>query len=723
MNSNAYCQPQALVATGRIRFHALMLALLSMFFATLAFGGTDGKDILSADERAWLEKNQPRIVLAVETGYAPFVFIGANGQATGLAHDYMRLIEQKLGVQFRQRKFSSLDEIFQKVRGGEVQIVNAVTSTPDRIKFLSMTAPYVSVPNVIIVSKEQSGQITEGKLAGLKVSMVKSYAVTEHLAKRGLHFIPDLVPDDLTALLNVSFGRSDAAVLDLATASYLISEKGIANLRMAGEVAYDIRLSIATPLDEPMLYGILKKGLDAVSDTERQEIKNRWINISKGQDIYQDRRFWEILGSVLAVVVVAITLILIWNRMLRQQVAVRTRALERTNRLFATLSETNKAIARIRDRNELLQAACHAAVELGKLKMAWIALRDPRTGHLELAASCGLPEGRQDISGGTLCEACLNNEAPVGGNDCKHGPSAPWSEHAALPECGSLSCCRLYQGGHHLGVLMLCAGEPDFFDETALSVVNEMATDLSLAIVSLDRDQMLIQQSRLAAMGEMIGNIGHQWRQPINALTLLLANLKDAYEFNELTRESLDGTVKHGQQLIQRMSSTIDDFRNFFRPNKTKQTFRASDGVEEAIKLVRESFKDKAIEIELNKIGEPCIVTGYPNEFAQVVLNALSNAKDAIIEKKVRGKVRIGFEQGTETATVSILDNGGGIPEANLPKVFDAYFTTKEEGTGIGLYMSRMIMDNMGGEIAIRNAGDGVEVLLTLPLADDSTPG
>ena len=234
---------------------------------------------------------------------------------------------------------------------------------------------------------------------------------------------------------------------------------------------------------------------------------------------------------------------------------------------------------------------------------------------------------------------------------------------------------------------------------------------------NMEHERLLIQQARLAAMGEMIGNIAHQWRQPINALALVLSDLKDAYEYRELDKEYLDTAVAKGQKMIQGMSSTIDDFRNFFRPNKVKQRFRACDSVEEAIKLVSHSFKNSNIEIEVEKCGAGCDVMGYPNEFAQVVLNALSNARESILGKSLRGKVLIRVSAGADTATVAIRDNGGGVPDEILGKVFDPYFTTKEKGTGIGLYMSKMIMDHMDGEITIRNVEGGAEVLLVLPLA------
>jgi len=271
--------------------------------------------------------------------------------------------------------------------------------------------------------------------------------------------------------------------------------------------------------------------------------------------------------------------------------------------------------------------------------------------------------------------------------------------------------------------------------EADLRQINETLEQRVAEEVAKNRakDHLMIQQSRLVAMGEMIGNIAHQWRQPINAVTLILENIKDAYEYNELNKEFLDKAVENGQRIIQRMSATIDDFRRFFKPNKEKQKFRVCDGVEDAIEMVGRSFQSHNVEISLVKSGEPCDVMGYPNEFAQVVLNALTNAKDAIVGKnggsqglatscqtrKIAGKVHIRVEKGTDTASVSIRDNGGGIPEEILDKVFDPYFTTKESGSGIGLYMSKMIMGNMGGGIIVHNVEDGVETLLTLPLAKE----
>jgi len=284
--------------------------------------------ILTSDEQRWLMENQSRIVMAVETGYAPFMFLDAHSQPMGLAYDYIRLIETKIGFEFKQMRFSSLNDIFEKVRNGEVQIVNAVTETPARNQFLTFTNAFIVVPNVILARKDYSGPVHEENLSGLTVSLVRSYAVTEYLRKKGLVPASDLVSDDFTALLNVSFGRSDAAVIDLATASYLISKNGITNLQVVGEIAFDIRLAIATPINELILYGILQKGLSAITDGERQKIQKRWINISN-QNMLFDWRFLIVVGCVFLVILITIAFVSIWNRMLRRQVKERTNELEK----------------------------------------------------------------------------------------------------------------------------------------------------------------------------------------------------------------------------------------------------------------------------------------------------------------------------------------------------------------------------------------------------------
>jgi len=257
--------------------------------------------------------------------------------------------------------------------------------------------------------------------------------------------------------------------------------------------------------------------------------------------------------------------------------------------------------------------------------------------------------------------------------------------------------------------------------EEALHLLNETLEQRVREEVEKNRekDLLLVQQSRLAAIGEVIHNVAHHWRQPLSAVSLVLANLKDTYEFGELDRAYLDQEVALGQQLIQGMSATIDRFRSFFTADGEKQSFRVCDEVDEAVGLLGPAFKSANIEIEFEHCREAHSISGYPGDFARVVLSVLTNARDAIVKKNGTGKIHIAAEQRGKMATVSISDNGGGIPAEALSKIFDPYFTTHESGTGLGLYLAKTIMDHMGGTIAIRNRGDGAEVLLALPLEEN----
>ncbi len=227
---------------------------------------------------------------------------------------------------------------------------------------------------------------------------------------------------------------------------------------------------------------------------------------------------------------------------------------------------------------------------------------------------------------------------------------------------------------------------------------------------SRKNEQLLIQQSRQAAMGEMIGNIAHQWRQPLNALGLVLQNIHFAYQMDELNDEFMQNSIDKGKKLTKSMSKTIDDFRNFFKPNKIKENFNLSLVIKNTIELLEASYNNNNITLK-TELDESIVIEGYPSEFSQVILNILSNAKDALIEhKKHNRQVFIKLIQEDTNVFITIEDNAGGIPEDIITKIFDPYFTTKEEGkgTGIGLYMSKMIIENnMSGKISVQNEENG----------------
>jgi len=239
---------------------------------------------------------------------------------------------------------------------------------------------------------------------------------------------------------------------------------------------------------------------------------------------------------------------------------------------------------------------------------------------------------------------------------------------------------------------------------------------------NMEHEHLLLQQSRMAAMGEMISNIAHQWRQPLNTLGILLFNIRDAYLHNELDIGYLDQAVENGNRLVQKMSMTVSDFCNFFRPDQAICAFSAQEKIREVLVLVESSFQHSHISIHLD-VQQDLMLTGYPNECSQVLLNLLSNAKDAILKQHppISGRVDIGITEQDSLGCISVRDTGGGIPADILDRIFDPYFSTKERGRGIGLYMSKMVIEhNMNGSITAKNINDGAEFRVCIPLAKDA---
>ncbi len=227
----------------------------------------------------------------------------------------------------------------------------------------------------------------------------------------------------------------------------------------------------------------------------------------------------------------------------------------------------------------------------------------------------------------------------------------------------------------------------------------------------MNKDSMLISQSRQVLTGEMVSNISNQWKQPLNSLSMIIQTIKDSYDYMELTSEKLNEKVRLSVELIEYLARTIDDFRDYFRPGKQTQLFDLGILIEKTINLVEYSFEADMVRIELD-LADGCYVTGYPNEYSQAFLNLLINAREIIKERNIadpqrRVVVRLFQEKGRNVVTVE--DFAGGISEENLGKIFEPYFTTKKEkGTGVGLFMTRNIIEkNMNGKLTAVNTSKG----------------
>ncbi|MBD3830462.1 MAG: PAS domain S-box protein [Arcobacter sp.] len=234
-----------------------------------------------------------------------------------------------------------------------------------------------------------------------------------------------------------------------------------------------------------------------------------------------------------------------------------------------------------------------------------------------------------------------------------------------------------------------------------------------------EKQKLLFWQSRMASLGQMLGNIAHQWRQPLTELNLTLFNMKKA-SLNK-DEKKVEELYKESKNLISGMSSTIEDFTNFFNPLKEKKSFEIKDVINEVLTILRKVIEQEEIKIKVD-VPINYKVLGVSNELAQVLINLIQNSKDAFRQNEIKDKnifIRLKEKKNLDKKSVilEIEDNAGGIKEENLDSIFEPYFTTKHksQGTGLGLFMSKMIIEkSLEGTLSHRNSKNGSIFTITI---------
>ena len=235
-------------------------------------------------------------------------------------------------------------------------------------------------------------------------------------------------------------------------------------------------------------------------------------------------------------------------------------------------------------------------------------------------------------------------------------------------------------------------------------------------IENAKKDRLIIHQARLAELGEMIGNIAHQWRHPLTRLSLVLQNINAFSKKEKLSKEKLNEMIKVANEQIFFMSDTIDNFKDFYKPSSENDYFKLKDAYKKVMHIIGYDLKHKNIKI-IYKENCNVEIYGDVNQISQVLMNLISNAKDALIENSISNpKIEITIECLEEGYSIKISDNAGGIKKENLDKIFEPYFSTKSHGTGIGLYMVASIIESkFNGSINVENQDNGALFIIKIP--------
>ncbi len=334
-------------------FRVILLVLFLLCFLTVGFvnSSSDSKKLVfSAEEQTWLAAH-PVIRIAPDPDFPPIEFIDKDGHYRGIAADFIHLLEKKLPLKFEIILLKNWDEVVKQAKTRQIDMFGAAAPTPDRLKYMDFTRPYVEFPAVVLVRNSADDFPILSELQGKSVAVVSNYADHEYM-KRVYPDIPlEVMPDISAGLRQVSFGKIDAMVLNIASAAYYIQKDGINNLQVTQDTDFIFDLSFAVRGDWPILRSILEKGMMALSPAEKKAVLDRWVSLGK--------KSWQpspllVISVVSILLLLVLAFIVLWNRSLQRQVA------ERTAELQAELGERIQA----EKEKERLQMEVHRAKKM-----------------------------------------------------------------------------------------------------------------------------------------------------------------------------------------------------------------------------------------------------------------------------------------------------------------------------------------------------------------------
>lgn len=669
-----------------------LLALLLASGASLADGRAE---LLNQEEGEWLRSLSEPIIVGTEANYRPYAYLNDDKAFEGIAADYLRLLEDRLEIGFVVHEYETFADMLDAAKKRHIDIIPFIVASEERGAYLNFTQPVFEARDRILVRSETRGTLQIDDLAGLRVGVIEGYVAEAEVREEYPDLQLVLLPNEPTALRELSLGMLDALIIDIGVASYYIQQDGISNLRVAGEFGEVGLQTFATRNDWPILNSILGKGLASISAEEHEIIRLRWISIG-GVDPRELDRLWKQLIIVVSVIGVLIAGILFWNFTLRRLVTRRTVELERE------LGE--------RRRVEAVKERLAVAVE----QSAEYVLIIDTSGNIEYANLAFLEaNGVKSLQGRRLHSMTIGDargKVIRALRDIRD--SGVWRDRVDLERArkGAMKVSMTIAPIHN------AAGEIDGYVVTARDITNEEQLEARLR-----------QREKLSALGTLANGIAHDFN---NLLVPILGYVDLIRMESSATVSSYLDAITEASQRARDLVQRILIFGRGGGGEKVPLDLRFE--VEDAIAFVRSLLPTTiAVEADLQKCAA---IMGDRTQIQQILLNLCTNASDAMAEEG--GVLTIKVEQYTQGEDVeglhkdlapgnyvllTVSDTGMGMDDTTKSRVFDPYFTDKQrgKGTGLGLAIVHGIVRGHGGVIhAESEPGLGTDIRIYFPTVD-----
>jgi len=614
-------------------------------------------------EIEWM-KNNP-IITYSEVNWKPLSII-ENNQMNGIMGSFLNLVESRTGLEFKFVPSDSWSQVLDKFRDKQIDIVPGVSNSPQERAYGNLSKRYAQYPMVIVTNNNITYLNDLKDLKNKTIAVPKYYTSYNYI----INNYPDIKLIETKtiqeALLLVEEKQADAFVGHIATSIYYLSELFLENLKISGTTNFNFEHYYLIQKDNPILLSIVNKVFDSITALERKEIYSKWIQITNTQETIDYTL--SILVTIFSFIIISI--IIISNSKLKKEIFKRKELHDRfeyaVDNALCGYWEWNLTNSNLKVSKGWKQHLGYDSKDIISTAKDFISLL-----HIDDRANV---------------EKTIDNYLTNKSNtyDTIFRMRHKDGKYMWIKALGILNVSNNIFYGFHADI-----------------------SDLKkLEKKEIEHQKNLLEQMKLASMGEMIGNIAHQWRQPLAVISMNANNLKADILLDMIDKDTFSASADNISLQTNQLSTTIDDFKNFIKGDREKKDFHLLTVINRFLSLIDGSIKSNEITIIQNYDNE-IEINGYENELIQCFMNIYNNAKDALIKNQIKSKYLFITTLNEENqVTISFKDNGLGIPEDIITKIFEPYFTTKhkDQGIGLGLHMTyNLIVDGMKGNIQVSN--------------------
>ena len=661
----------------------------------LIFKEKADKVILNKKEKEWIDKHP--VVKFSETDWKP-LFSFKDDKQEGIIADYLNLISQKTNIKFRYIASNSWQNVLDKFKKREIDILpgNKYLLFNKDIGLLSNV--YKTYPMVIITNSKYNYIDNLSRLNHKTVAIPIGFT-SFNFVKKNYPYIKILPTKDIKqALLFVESGKADAFIGHIATSLYKISKLHLNDLKVSGICKFQFEHVFLVHKENKILLNIINKALKSITFEEKAKIDAKWIKVKMEQ-----KSNYFLSWKTIIVFIIIISFLLYRSKKLKDfNIAILKKDKE--------LKQLNKELQKNID---FVTVHLKKAQEISKIgTWEYKISEDKLIWSDEFFNILKIDKNKHPIS------SMKDFEKTIHPNDLKK-VQKKYEEHLKNNSPYFIVHRAIT---HDNKIIYLEEKCETTFDEEGNPLVSigtaQDVTQRQLSQIELrKKDKLIIQQSRLAQMGEILSMIAHQWRQPLSAISATTSNLKLKIMLDEVDIKMFEKEISLIDNYTQHLSKTIDDFRGFLSEKSIKETITLEEIIVSTLMIVEKSFESKNIALNTNFTCNQKIYT-YVSKIKQVLLNLLKNAEDALLQNKVKNpKISIDTISKDKCKIITIKDNGGGIPSNIKDRVFEPYFSTKKKknGTGLGLYMSKIIIEeHCDGKLYFQSNKNGTTFFIEL---------